>query len=158
MLIGARETELNQPLVESKDPGSSEPSHTADGRNPFRTTLETMRNHCALVCTGESSFQGFLGGAGFRPSTVWTCHQGCMIPCHLACLTWLPHVRDKSPILPYKVFRSQTLLERLQDHQKDGEEKKKKNGQNRAKSGQTLPSRIRVISVHAKMETGPAGR
>ena len=32
--------------------------------------LETMGNHCLLVFTGESSFQGFLGGAGFRPSTV----------------------------------------------------------------------------------------
>ena len=27
-------------------------------------------NHCLLVVTGESSFQGFLGGAGFGPSTV----------------------------------------------------------------------------------------
>ena len=27
-------------------------------------------NHCLLVFTGESSFHGFLGGAGFRPSTV----------------------------------------------------------------------------------------
>ena len=32
--------------------------------------LETMGHHCWLVYTGESSFQGFLGGAGFRPSTV----------------------------------------------------------------------------------------
>ena len=30
---------------------------TVDGRNPFRTTQETTRNHW------ESSFQGFLGGA-----------------------------------------------------------------------------------------------
>ena len=30
--------------------------------------FETMGNHCLLVYTGESSFQGFLGGA--RPSTV----------------------------------------------------------------------------------------
>ena len=32
--------------------------------------LETRRNHCLLVFTGEAAFQGFLGGAGFRPSTV----------------------------------------------------------------------------------------
>ena len=32
--------------------------------------IETMGCHCFLVFTGESSFQGFLGGAGFRPSTV----------------------------------------------------------------------------------------
>ena len=32
---------------------------------------ETMGNHLSLVFTGESSFQGFLGGAGFCPSTVW---------------------------------------------------------------------------------------
>ena len=30
-----------------------------------------MGNHCSLVFTGESSFQGFLGGAGFCPSTLW---------------------------------------------------------------------------------------
>ena len=29
-----------------------------------------MGNPCLLVFTGDSSFQGFLGGAGFRPSTV----------------------------------------------------------------------------------------
>ena len=28
--------------------------------------LETMKNHCLLVFTGESSFQRFLGGAGCR--------------------------------------------------------------------------------------------
>ena len=33
--------------------------------------LETMGSHCLLVFTGDSSFRGFLGGAGFRPSTVW---------------------------------------------------------------------------------------
>ena len=33
--------------------------------------FETRGNHCSLVFTGESSFQGSLGGAGFRPSTVW---------------------------------------------------------------------------------------
>ena len=30
----------------------------------------TEVNHGLLAVTGESSFQGFLGGAGFRPSTV----------------------------------------------------------------------------------------
>ena len=30
---------------------------------------ETIGNHFLLVFTGES--QSFLGGAGFRPSTVW---------------------------------------------------------------------------------------
>ena len=32
--------------------------------------FETMGNHCPFLFPGESSFQGFLGGAGFRPSTV----------------------------------------------------------------------------------------
>ena len=32
--------------------------------------FETMGNLCLLVFTGEPSFQGFLGGAGFRSSTV----------------------------------------------------------------------------------------
>ena len=32
--------------------------------------FETMGNYCLLVFTGESPFQGFLGGAGFCPSTV----------------------------------------------------------------------------------------
>ena len=32
--------------------------------------FETMGNHCVLVFTGESSFQGFLSGAGFCLSTV----------------------------------------------------------------------------------------
>ena len=32
--------------------------------------FETMGNHCLLVFTEESSLQGCLGGAGFRPSTV----------------------------------------------------------------------------------------
>ena len=32
--------------------------------------LETMGNRCLLAFTGESSCQGFLGGAGFCPSTV----------------------------------------------------------------------------------------
>ena len=34
------------------------------------TTYEAMGNHGWLVFTGESTFQGFLGGAGFRPSTI----------------------------------------------------------------------------------------
>ena len=34
---------------------------------------ETMGHHCLLVFSGESSFQGFLDGAGFRPSTVSHC-------------------------------------------------------------------------------------
>ena len=32
--------------------------------------FESMRNHCLLVFTGKSTFQGFLGGVGFRLSTV----------------------------------------------------------------------------------------
>ena len=32
--------------------------------------FETM-NHCFVVFPGEFSFQGLLGGARFRPSTVW---------------------------------------------------------------------------------------
>ena len=35
------------------------------------TTLKPWENHCLLVFTREASFQGVLGGAGFRPSTVW---------------------------------------------------------------------------------------
>ena len=40
-------------------------------RNPLRHHWKTMGNHCLLVFTGDSSFQGFLGGAisGFRPPT-----------------------------------------------------------------------------------------
>ena len=34
--------------------------------------LETMGNYFSVVFTGESSCQGFFGGAGFRPSTVMT--------------------------------------------------------------------------------------
>ena len=42
-----------------------------DGRNPFRTTLKPwLKPDRLLVFARESSFQGFLGGAGFRPSTV----------------------------------------------------------------------------------------
>ena len=32
--------------------------------------FKTMGNHCLLVFTGESSFYGFSGDAGLRPSTV----------------------------------------------------------------------------------------
>ena len=32
--------------------------------------FETMGNHGWLALTGKSSFHGFLGGAGFRPSAV----------------------------------------------------------------------------------------
>ena len=39
-------------------------------RNPFENRFETMGRRCLLVFPGESSCQGFLGGAGFRPSTV----------------------------------------------------------------------------------------
>ena len=35
--------------------------HTVDGH---------FESHCLLVFTGESSFKGFIGGAGLRPSTV----------------------------------------------------------------------------------------
>ena len=41
---------------------------TVDGRNP--APLGNHRKALFLVCTGESSFQGFLGGAGLRPSAV----------------------------------------------------------------------------------------
>ena len=39
-----------------------------DGRIPHH--FESIGNHGLLVFTGEPAFQGFLGGAGFRPSTV----------------------------------------------------------------------------------------
>ena len=32
--------------------------------------FETIGNHCLLAFAGESPIQGFLSGAGFRPSTV----------------------------------------------------------------------------------------
>ena len=51
----------------------------------FRTIFESMVPvHCSSVFTGEL-FQGFLGGAGFRPSTV--CSGWPM-------LTWLPVFRS----------------------------------------------------------------
>ena len=43
---------------------------TVDGRNPFRTSLKPMETIVCWYLRRESSFQGFLGGAGFRPSTV----------------------------------------------------------------------------------------
>ena len=43
----------------------------------------TMRHHCLLVFTGESTFQGFSGGAGFRPSTVLC---GTAVSWDLSCL------------------------------------------------------------------------
>ena len=33
--------------------------------------FETTGNHGCLAFTRKLSFQGFLGGAGFRPPTVW---------------------------------------------------------------------------------------
>ena len=47
--------------------------------------IKTMGNHCLLVFTRESS-HGFLGGAGFRPSTVWLpcgSSHGSVISCQL---------------------------------------------------------------------------
>ena len=41
--------------------------------------FETMGNHGLLVFTGESSFHGLLGGAGFRPSTVVNRQDGMCI-------------------------------------------------------------------------------
>ena len=42
-----------------------------------------MRHHCLLVFTGESTFRGFLGGAGFRPSTVCsTCIGNRLVAAH----------------------------------------------------------------------------
>ena len=42
--------------------------------------FETMRNHCLLVFTGESSFPGFLGGAAFRSSTVSPGYGAVLFP------------------------------------------------------------------------------
>ena len=39
-----------------------------DGRNPFRTTFKPLETRTFVGI--ESSSQGFLGGAGFCPSTV----------------------------------------------------------------------------------------
>ena len=49
-----------------------QPLHTVDGQNPFRTSLKPwLKPQRSLVFAGEASFKGFLGGAGFRASTVW---------------------------------------------------------------------------------------
>ena len=41
-------------------------------QNPLRTTFKTMVETITFVgiCRGIDSFQGFLDGVGFRPSTV----------------------------------------------------------------------------------------
>ena len=45
--------------------------HTVDGRNPLRTTLGNYGKPLFVgIYRGIESFQGFLRGAGFRPSTV----------------------------------------------------------------------------------------
>ena len=36
----------------------------------FAPRHETMGSHCLLAFTGESTFQSFFGGAGFRPSPL----------------------------------------------------------------------------------------
>ena len=41
-----------------------------DGRTPCRTTWKPWDVIVYWYLKGDSSFQGFLGGAGFRPSTV----------------------------------------------------------------------------------------
>ena len=43
--------------------------------------FETVTNHCTLVFTEEASPQGFLGGAGFRPSTVGMAHLASQAHC-----------------------------------------------------------------------------
>ena len=40
--------------------------------------VKTMGNQCLLVFTGESSFYGFSGDAGFRPSTVCLCPKSSL--------------------------------------------------------------------------------
>ena len=73
----------SQPYAHGK-PASCQPSTKKDGIYPWKNRsvctrcqlkplilwmdkilhhLKNMGNHCLLVCTGESSFQGFLGGA-----------------------------------------------------------------------------------------------
>ena len=57
-------------------PDAADLSDAADPVEPVRMDrirshhVDFTRNHNWLVFIGESSFQGFLGGAGFRPSTV----------------------------------------------------------------------------------------
>ena len=65
-------------------PSGGNPPHIlpkADTTHHF----ETMRNHRLLVFTGESSFQACLGGARFRPSTVWLA-----VLRFLVAIGWLP--------------------------------------------------------------------
>ena len=50
--------------------GDKEPSPLWMVAKSISHHFETMGNQFLLVFTGESSFQGCLGGAGFRPSTV----------------------------------------------------------------------------------------
>ena len=49
--------------------GSGQTYNTVDACEVHFAPVETMANHCWLVFTRES-LQGFLGGAGFRSSTV----------------------------------------------------------------------------------------
>ena len=69
----------------------------------FLRHFETMRSHCLLLFIGGSSFQGFLGGAGFRPSTVGF---------HTVQL-----VRDLPIHCSYVIRISQLVEERLTGHQ-----------------------------------------
>ena len=46
----------------------------------FLHHFEIIGNHCLLVFSSESLFQGFLGGAGFRPSTVCCFKHGGWAP------------------------------------------------------------------------------
>ena len=46
---------------------------TVDGQNPFRTSWKPWETTVGWYLQGESSLQSLLGGAGFRPSTVWLC-------------------------------------------------------------------------------------
>ena len=48
---------------------NNKPCTSTQMHNVLWVDVETMGIHCYLVFTGESSFQGFFGGAGFRPST-----------------------------------------------------------------------------------------
>ena len=54
--------------------------------------FKTMRNHCLLVFTGESSFYGFSGDAGYRPSKECILKAQSRVPIEGA--DWcLPHRR-----------------------------------------------------------------
>ena len=53
-------------------------------RNPeIAPRTETMVETITFVgiCREVESFQGFLGGAGFRPSTVGPLQLGALLPC-----------------------------------------------------------------------------